>query len=271
MPQCDIRRMSIRSSFCRAVVALSVVVLFSLSLLRVGAAVPTAVAAPVEEDVVAQTTNSASENYLPNLMLRFMEGDTLLTKQNYHYLYYGFAYSEDYKPLNSNPYMDKFLLLASSLDAENPDPITLRDIIMTGRDVLKYDPFSLKVWNMLAYSYGALGDKVRERDAYNKVERIIETIKASGDGLKERSPRHILMYDHALDVMAADNLLHGKALVISRTVEYVPFISPQIVDGERVKGLYYDFGRIYWNKPDSVSYQRDRSWQFNNLKPREYK
>ncbi|MFI3269548.1 MAG: DUF4919 domain-containing protein [Rikenellaceae bacterium] len=241
------------------------VALMSLSLLRVGAAVP------IEAEIIRQTTNSQSENYLPNLMLRFMEGDTTLTAANYHYLYYGFAYSEDYKPLSSNPYMDKFLLLASSLDADKPDPITLRDIIMTGRDALKYDPFNLKVWNMLAYGYGALGDKTRERDAYDKVERIIETIKATGSGVKERSARHILMFDHALDLLAADNLLHGKAMVISRTVEYVPFMSPQVVVGEKIKGMYFDFGRIYWNKPDSVTYKRERSWQFNNLKPQEYK
>ncbi len=251
--------------FRSVVTTLAVVTIVALSMFRVGAAVP------IEDDVIRKTTNSTSENYLPNLMLRFMEGDTTLTKSNYHYLYYGYAYSEDYKPLATNPYMDKFLLLASSLDADNPDPITLRDLIMTGRDALKSDPFNLKVWNMIAYGYGALGDRVRERDAYNKVERIIETIKASGDGLKERSPRHILMFDHALDLMAADNLLHGKAMVISRTVEYVPFISPQMIAGEKVKGLYYDFGRVYWNKPDSVTYHRDRTWQFNNLKPKEYK
>ena len=29
--------------------------------------------------------------------------------------------------------------------------------------------------------------------------------------------------------------------------------------------------RVYWNKPEGYTYQRDRTWQFNNLKPRTYK
>ncbi len=237
----------------------------SLSLFRVGAAVP------VEDDILKQITPPSSPNYHPNLMLRFMEGDSTLTTTNYHYLYYGFAYDEAYKPLSTNPYMDKFLLLASSLDVDNPDPITLRDIVMTGRDALKYDPFSLKIWNMLAYAYGALKESVREQQAYSRMEHIIATIKSSGDGLKEKTPRHILMFDHALDLMAAENLPYTKTLIISRTVEYVPFVAPQYIGDEKIKGLYFDFGRVYWNKPDSVTYHRDRTWQFNNLPPKEYK
>ncbi len=237
----------------------------SLSLLRVGAAVPN------EEDILAQITPPSSPNYHPNLMLRFMEGDSTLTKLNYHYLYYGFAYDEAYKPLITNPEMDKFLLLASSLDVDKPDPITLRDIIITGQEALKYDPFSLKIWNMLAYAYGALKDSTREQQAYQRMERIIETIKSSGNGLKEKSPRHILMFDHATDFMTAESMTQTKALVVSRTVEYIPFIAPQYIGDEKVKGLYFDFGRVYWNKPDSVTYKRDRTWQFNNLPPKEYK
>lgn len=247
----------------KVVVNLVVVAALSLSMLRA--------AAPDEERILQEIGASTSENYYPDLMMRFMEGDSTLTAQNYHYLYYGFAYDERYKPLATNPYMDKFLLLAAGLDADHPDPILLRDLIMVGRDALKHDPFNLKVWNMIAYGYGALGDKVRERAAYRRVEMIIGTIKASGGGIKERDPQHILMFDHALDLMAAENVIHHKPLVVSRTTEYIPFLAPKHVDGEKVKGRYFDFSRVYWNKPDSVTYKRDRTWQINNLKPREYK
>ena len=36
-------------------------------------------------------------------------------------------------------------------------------------------------------------------------------------------------------------------------------------------GLYFNFERIYRNKPEGYTYKRERTWQFNNLKPREYK
>lgn len=247
----------------KVVVNLLTVAAMSLTLLRA--------AVPEEENILMQIGSSNSENYYPNLMLRFEQGDSTLTAENYHYLYYGFAYDERYKPLATNPYMDKFLLLASRLDADEPDPFVLRDLIMVGRDALRHDPFNLKVWNMIAYGYGALGDRVRERAAYRRVEMIIETIKSSGGGIKERDPQHILMFDHALDLMAAENVIHHKALVVSRTTEYIPFLAPRVVGGVKVKGRYFDFSRIYRNKPDSVTYKRDRTWQFNNLKPKEYK
>mgnify|MGYP002511177245 CR=1 FL=1 len=40
---------------------------------------------------------------------------------------------------------------------------------------------------------------------------------------------------------------------------------------KRVKGYYFDYSRIYSRKPDNVSFKRDRTWQFNNLPPTEYK
>ena len=79
------------------------------------------------------------------------------------------------------------------------------------------------------------------------------------------------MFDHALDVLAAEGLSFGKARIVSRTVEFVPLVVPYVVEGKKRKGFYFDFSRVYWNKPESYTYQRDRTWQFNNLKPRTYK
>jgi len=63
----------------------------------------------------------------------------------------------------------------------------------------------------------------------------------------------------------------GKARIVSRSVEFVPLLKPYVVEGRKRRGFYFDFGRVYWNKPEGYTYKRDRTWQFNNLKPREYK
>lgn len=228
--------------------------------------------APLEEEnLLTEISNPQSENHYSSLMLRFEGGDTTLTLDNYRHLYYGYAYQSSYKPLEVNPYMDKLLLLASELDVEKPNVDILKQIIFVAKDALKSDPFSIKVWNLMAYAYGALGDSMREVMAFNRVQMIMATIKSTGSGLKENSAQHVLMFDHALDVMAADNLQHKKPMIVSRTVEYIPLVAPRTVDDIKVKGFYFDFGRVYWNKPDDVTYTRDRTWQFNNLAPKEYK
>ena len=68
-----------------------------------------------------------------------------------------------------------------------------------------------------------------------------------------------------------EGLSYGKARIVSRTVEFVPLTVPYVVEGKKRKGFYFDFGRVYWNKPEGYTYKRDRTWQFNNLKPRTYK
>ncbi len=226
---------------------------------------------PDEEMILDRTLDAESPYYYPSLMMRYNAGDATLTDDDYHYLYYGFAYRDEYKPLASNPDLDKMLLLIAGIDPDKPDVTTLETLISLGNDALARDPFSPKILNMMSFAYGALGDKVREKAYTDRMNGVIRAILASGDGFTEKTPRHVLMFDHALDVLAAEDLPYGKARIISRTVEFVPLLAPYVVDGKKRKGFYFDFSRVYRNKPEGYTYKRDRTWQFNNLKPRTYK
>ncbi len=226
---------------------------------------------PDEEDILKRTLDTASPYYYTSLLLRYNAGDATLTDEDYHYLYYGYAYQEAYKPLEVNPYMDRVLMLAAAINPDAPDRETLEELLLVGRDALTKDPFSPKLLNLMAFAYGASGDKEQEKAYSDRMNGVIRAILASGSGLSQSSPRHILMFDHALDVLAAEGLAYGKSRVVSRTVEFVPLSVPYVVDGKKRKGFYFDFSRIYWNKPEGYTYKRDRTWQFNNLKPREYK
>lgn len=227
---------------------------------------------PQEDDITKKINDPTSEYYYPNLFLRFKNGEQISAEQ-FHYLYYGFAYNEQYRPLEVNVKNDRVLLLASAIDPEAPSAAALDEIIISANEALELNPFSPTLWNLLAYTYGAVGDKEREQLAFDRFNLILSTIDSSGDGLREKSPKHIIMFDHALDLLTTQGIAHKRAEVVSRTVEYIPFIENQrnSENGKKVKGLYFDFSRIYWNKPDNVTYKKDQKWQFNNLKPKEYK
>lgn len=158
---------------------------------------------PVEEDIVAKTSDPDSPFYYTSLMMRYNAGDETLTDEDYHYLYYGYAYQDDYKPLAANPDLDKMLMLVSVLDPEKPDVATLESMISTGTDALKRDPFSPKILNLMSFAYGGLGDKAREKAYSDRMNGVIRAILASGDGFTQKTPRHVLMFEHALDVLAA--------------------------------------------------------------------
>ena len=54
---------------------------------------------PVESDIKARIEDPASEQYYPNLRLRYEQADSTLTADDYHYLYYGYAYQPQYRPV----------------------------------------------------------------------------------------------------------------------------------------------------------------------------
>lgn len=221
---------------------------------------------PDEEMIANEISNPTSPFYYPNLMLKYEQGETL-SKQEFHFLYYGFTYSEDYKPLNTNPHMDRVKNIMSRLAIDTPSVSDIDELILAATDAMERDPFSPELLNILAYAYGTSGDKEREKLYFERLQAVFDCIASSGDGLKEKSAMHVIMFSHALDYMTSKGWNHLKARIISKEVEFVPFDFPH----KKVKGLYFDYSRIYRNKPENYVFKRERTWQFNNLKPRYYK
>ncbi len=87
----------------------------------------------------------------------------------------------------------------------------------------------------MAFAYGALGDKEQERAYSDRMNGVMRAILASGDGLSQSSPRHILLFDHALDVLAAEGFSCGKSRIVSRSVEFVPLAVSYVVEGKNAK------------------------------------
>ena len=69
---------------------------------------------PDEDMILDRTMDAQSAFYYPALMMRYNAGDETLTDEDYHYLYYGYAYRDEYKPLAVNPDLDKICLLYTS-------------------------------------------------------------------------------------------------------------------------------------------------------------
>ena len=223
---------------------------------------------PDEDDILHQTLSASSPYYYTNLMLKYRSVGEVMTAEEYFYLYYGYLYQEAYRPFVDNRSLDEMLLIVSGIDIELPEITQLEALIERGIEAMEIDPFNPKVLNMLAFAYGALGDAEREKQYFNHLNGVLSTIESSGTGLKESSPWHILMFSHAYDLLASKGYQYGQSKIISRNVEYVPLTKKS---EDKVKGFYFDYSRVYRNKPDEVVIKRDRTWQFNNLKPQEYK
>ena len=223
---------------------------------------------PNEDDILHQTLSATSPYYYTNLMLKYRNVGEVMTAEEYFYLYYGYLYQEAYCPFVDNRALDEMLLIMSGVDIEKPMVSQLEALVERGVEAMELDPFNPKVLNMLAFAYGALGDAEREEQYFNHLNGVLNTIESSGTGLKESSPWHILMFSHAYDLLASKGYQYGQSRIISRSVEYVPLTKKS---EDKAKGFYFDYSRVYRNKPDDVVIKRDRTWQFNNLRPQEYK
>jgi hypothetical protein len=226
------------------------------------------VVVPTEDEILSNTLNTSSPYYYTNLLLKYRSGAESLTAEEYYYLYYGYYFSDEYRPFVENKAFDDLMDVMSGLNPNEPTIGKLELIIERGVASLEVDPFSPKVLNILAYAYGALGDSVREELYFNHLNGILGAIDRSGTGLKEESPKHIIMFSHAYDLLASKGYSYNEARIISRNVEYVPLTRKT---EDRIKGFYFDYSRVYRNKPEDVTFKRERTWQFNNLGVKEYK
>ncbi|MBO7300981.1 MAG: DUF4919 domain-containing protein [Tidjanibacter sp.] len=216
---------------------------------------------PDNEDVLVRTIDIASPYYIDNLLGRYLSGDDPLTDEEYHYLYYGYAYSEQYRPLEPIVAESKVLAVVEEIMTE-PTEERMNRLIDSALEVMERDPFSPKNLNLLAYAYGSLGDTVNERRCYERLEGVLRTIQSSGSGVKESSPMHILRFEHAADVIYARGLDVKKREVVSRTCEYI-FLTMKDEKGNA--GYYFDFSRIYWVKSQQPTRPEKRGWTINNV------
>lgn len=223
---------------------------------------------PDEDDIAMRTMDASSPYYYTNLMLKYRHGTAPLSAEEYYYLYYGYAYQQDYRPFANNTALDRMLAVMAGINPDQPQVGQLESLIEAGTEAMEADPFSPKVLNMMAYAYGALGDKDREQLYFNHLNGVLQAIESTGTGLKENSPWHVLLFSHAYDLLASKGYIYNEGRIISRTVQYVPLKEKTY---DKKKGFYFDYSRVYRNKPDDVEIKRDRTWQFNNLKPRKYK
>ena len=218
-----------------------------------------AFAPPDNEAILAQTIDSSSPYYYPALYLRYMTGDTTLTTQDYHYLYYGYAFQEHYRPLETIPVQDRILVIFE----QNPEPDSLActKIIEYAHQVMRADPFSPANLNFLIYAYGKTGNYDKERLYRIRLDSITHVIRSSGEGTREKSPWHVLFFSHASDMVTMMGLQPLKRIVISRSVEFIPLYQKQ----GKAKGFYFDFSRVYRNRPEARPQQRP-GWEVNGIK-----
>lgn len=214
--------------------------------------------APDNDSILRATIDQASPYYYPALYSRYTSGDTTLTAEDYRHLYYGYVWRPEYKPFETPPARDRLL---GVLEKDSLTTNDFRKIIEYGQEIMRSEPFDPSTINFMIYAYGALGDTLDARINYHRLNGVLGAIESSGTGLSEDSPWHVLYFSHTRDLLSSLDIVCGKERVISRSVAYMPLLARQ----KGVKGYYFDFGRIYWHRPEKQPEKRSSGWEFNGI------
>ena len=216
--------------------------------------------APDNEQILRGSIDSNSKYYYPSLYSRYMMGDTTLTLDEYHHLYYGYAYQPSYNPLEVISAETAVLnILETNVEM---DSLGAQELLTQCKEVMKADPFSPKNLNFMTYAYSVLGDEESAKISADRFRKVLETIETSGTGVREKSPLHVLWASHGVDFLVSKDLKIGERRFISQTLEHFALLEKY---GD-IKGYFFDFGRMYWKRPERVKpKKKDKKWQFNGL------
>lgn len=223
-------------------IVVAVVVFGAISATGAGKSIAakSAVERPDMDKIKAEVLNPASKYYYPKLMDKYEQNDTVMTLQDYRYLYLGYVFQEDY-----NPYR------RSSLEAEVEELYYKKDlnrqelnkIIDCAEQALLDDPFDLKQMNFLIYALQKSGKVNRARIWQFRLNHILEAILSTGTGLDAENAWIVIDPAHEYNILNFKNNIAEDVNFIAPYYDYIKLkVSPE--DKNTAEGYYFNIRYI---------------------------
>lgn len=149
--------------------------------------------APDMEAIHREVTNPESKYYYPRLMSEYERNETIMTAEDYRYLYFGYIFEEDFHPYRTSPnsHIVEVLYYKSQHTKSECD-----SIIKLAEQSLKDNPFDLQQMDYLIY---ALREKKKNNLAniwQFRLNHLLEAIVSSGTGLDMENAWYVVSPQH---------------------------------------------------------------------------
>lgn len=178
-----------------------------LAVLAVNGAVRTA-SHPDFEKIRTETLDPQSRYYYPDLLSKFYSNDTIMTDDDYHYLYYGSMFQEDYNPYRTNPF---------EADLKATEPLYFRHGTLTRNEKrqiqtlaeksLANDPLNLTQLMYLVYAYEQSGKQNLAKIWRHKLDHLLLTISHSGTGVDKEHAFVVVEPSHEFEFFNLSGVL----------------------------------------------------------------
>lgn len=153
---------------------------------------------PDLDQIKEETLNSKSPYYFPKLMAKYNRNDTIMTNEEYRYLYLGYMFQEDYDPYRTSPYSGVTDNLRMKLNHSKEEIDTIRKYAeMSLRD----NPFDLRQMSFLVH---VLKEKRKDMSAKiweYRLEHLLGAIKSTGTGEDLENAWYVIYPVHEYDMV----------------------------------------------------------------------
>jgi hypothetical protein len=148
--------------------------------------------APNYNEIKKHIEDKNSELYYPKLLLKLKESDTLITKDEYKHLYFGYIFQKEYNPYHRSKNDDKL----SKYYKGEFDKKDLPEVIQTLKNSLEEFPLDLRIMNFLAYAYHLNENENMAKKTSINFQGLFGAILDSGDGNKCETAFHVISVSH---------------------------------------------------------------------------
>lgn len=150
--------------------------------------------------------NKESSFYYPSLMERYLKGDSTLTDEECHHLYYGFTFQKNYHPYESeDEALMKYLREKPGLNDKECEKS-----IEYAQEALAKNPFNVTALNTLSYCYDQLDNIADMEKCSQQIRTIAVAIIRSGNGKSEQTAFYVNEISHEYFLLALFGLSHKK-------------------------------------------------------------
>lgn len=198
---------------------------------------------PDFKTIKAETLNPESRYYYPRLLASFLnQADTTLTDDEYHYLYYGTMFQDDYNPYRPNRYTSE-LSATEPLYLKAPETLTRNEkeqIRSTAELILSDNPFNLRQLSYKVYALDKLQKNNLAKIWRHKLTHLLSVIFNSGTGVDKE---HAFVITYPSNEIELFNIFGGVVQGMEFEEPYyekVTVVFPQRTERDSQSGVLPD-------------------------------
>lgn len=195
--------------------------------------------APNYTEIEKNIKNSNSSYYYPNLMERYMKGDSTITPEEGRHLYFGYVYQPTYVPSDTSSYNNQLAQVLSKPSFSTSD---YNNILQYADALLLEDPFNLRALNAKLLVFAQQNNVSEYKSVAQKRKIVQDAIVSTGDGMSDKTPFYVIKVAHEYDILPFLGYKFGgeDKIVKNKKVNYLSLGKNRF----EVERVYFDISPI---------------------------